>query len=276
MRLHLKGLLFLAAFSLSSGAAAAEDTHQYVECTREPSEADLTAAKAAFQAGNVSFNEADYPRAILYWEDAFRRDCTANPLLLNLARAYELSGQKRQAVIALETFLQREPNSAERAQITRRIEVLKKQIEAEPPPVAPVVAPAASSQPEPAPASGTDATEPAPAGGPSTTMRVLPWVVVGVGGVVTLTGLIIYAGAHKDVNEYKEICGGTQNCPDEAVKPANEASKRETTGQVITGTGLVVLAGGFLWYALTPKTPRATVTPVALPGYTGLVVDGRF
>jgi hypothetical protein len=116
-------------------------------------------------------------------------------------------------------------------------------------------------------------------------MRVLPWVVVGVGGVLTLTGILIYADAHKEVNDYKEICDGTQNCPDEVVEPANAASKRENTGKVITGTGLVVLAGGFLWYALTPKGPRTTaalkaprtsVTPVALPGYTGVVVDGRF
>jgi tetratricopeptide (TPR) repeat protein len=130
MRLHLSGLLALGVLAFP-GAALAEETHAYVECTHEASDTDLTAAKAAFQAGNVSFNEADYPRAILYWEDAFRRDCTAHPLLLNLARAYELNGQKRQAVISLETFIAREPNSGERAQIQRRIEVLKKQLDTE-------------------------------------------------------------------------------------------------------------------------------------------------
>src|SRR5689334_24272421 len=131
MRLHLSGLITAAVLALPGLARAAEETHAYVECTHEASDTDLTAAKAAFQAGNVSFNEADYPRAILYWEDAFRRDCTAHPLLLNLARAYELNGQKQQAVTALETFLEREPNSSESAQIQRRIEVLKKQIDAE-------------------------------------------------------------------------------------------------------------------------------------------------
>jgi tetratricopeptide (TPR) repeat protein len=261
---------------LSGGTALAEETHQYAECTREPSDTDLTAAKAAFQAGNVSFNEADYPRALLYWEDAFRRDCTAHPLLLNLARAYELSGQKRQAVIALETFLQREPNSPERPQITRRIEVLKKQIEAEPPPVAATAAPppTATQAAEPPPAS--TAGEPPPSSGPSTTMKVLPWVVVGVGGVMTLTGILIYSDAHKEVNEYKEICNGTEQCPPGVDGPANEAAKRETTGSVIAISGVVVLGGGLLWYALTPKGKKPPVTPVALPGYTGLVVDGRF
>src|SRR5690349_1430760 len=115
MRLHLSGLLAIGVLAFP-GAALAEETHAYVECTHEASDTDLTAAKAAFQAGNVSFNEADYPRAILYWEDAFRRDCTAHPLLLNLARAYELNGRRRDAVVSLATFLEREPNSTERAQ----------------------------------------------------------------------------------------------------------------------------------------------------------------
>lgn len=275
MRLHLRGLVLCGALALPSGAAAAEETHQYPECTREPSDADLTAAKAAFQAGNVSFNEADYPRALLYWEDAFRRDCTAHPLLLNLARAYELGGQKRQAVIALETFVQREPNTPERAQITRRIEVLKKQIEAEPPPVAAPPTPQPTAAPQPAAPPPNQQPEPTASTGPSTTMKVLPWVVVGVGGVMTLTGVLIYSDAHKDVNDYKEVCDGTRNCPEDIVGPANDAAKRETTGSVVAISGLVVLGGGLLWYALTPKS-SAKVTPVALPGYTGVVVDGRF
>ena len=80
----------------------AAETHPYPACNRQPSEADVQAAKGAFQAGNVSFNERDYDRAILYWEDAFRRDCTATLLLHNLSRAYEGKANLDQAVIALE------------------------------------------------------------------------------------------------------------------------------------------------------------------------------
>ena len=108
MRLVRMSSLVATVLAAPLHAYAAEEPTRYPECTHEASEADLTAAKAAFQAGNVSFNEADYPRAILYWEDAFRRDCTAHPLLLNLARAYELNAQKRKAVVALETYLKRE------------------------------------------------------------------------------------------------------------------------------------------------------------------------
>ena len=126
--------LTTACFLSIGFVAQAEEVKPYPPCTQQASDPDANGAKAAFQAGTVSFNEADYPRAILYWEDAYRRDCTANIILFNLARAYELNGQKRQALLALETFLEREPNSNEKPQIVRRIEVLKKQIEAEPPP----------------------------------------------------------------------------------------------------------------------------------------------
>src|SRR5688572_30062156 len=228
MRLHLSGLLALGMLVLPR-TALAEETHAYVECTHEASDTDLTAAKAAFQAGNVSFNEADYPRAILYWEDAFRRDCTAHPLLLNLARAYELNGQKRQAVISLETFLQREPSSAERPQIQRRIEVLKKQLETErattPVTVPTAATPAEAPAPGPAPQLADNAARPK-------SHQLLPLVVAGVGTAVFVVGGLIYLDAAKKVREFEDDCGAQHNaCPKGYdVNAANAAIKKETTG----------------------------------------------
>jgi tetratricopeptide (TPR) repeat protein len=279
MRFSWIGLWVAAVLSSANVARAVEvETHQYAECGREPSEADVTAAKAAFQAGNVSFNEADYPRALLYWEDAFRRDCTAHALLLNLARAYELDGQRQQAVIALEAFLEREPNTPERAQITRRIEVLSRQIESQRKAV-----PAAASPPDSPPQEQPQVVNEPPAVSPSSSTsarKIVPLAVAGVGGGITVLGLIIYAEAHKNVNDYKKACGGTQNCPKELVEPANEAGKRETTGTLVTIGGAAMLAGGVIWFLLTPSTaPQRTSTlvlPSFAPGFAGVSVDGRF
>src|SRR5688572_28135256 len=157
MRILPTSLTVAMLLSLGLGAQA-EEVKPYPPCAQQASDPDVSGAKAAFQAGTVSFNEADYPRAILYWEDAFRRDCSATSLLFNLARAYELNGQKRQALVALETYLEREPNSSERPQIVRRIEVLKKSIESEPPPAA-SAAPAASAPP---PQQANSQTDPLP------------------------------------------------------------------------------------------------------------------
>src|SRR6478735_7303831 len=156
MRKHLSLWLIGGAVAAVPALAHAEDEPKaYPECVKTPTDAETAAAKGAYQAGNASFDEADYPRAITYWEDAYRRDCTANLLLKNLARAYELYGQKRQAVVALETFLVREPSTADKEQIQRRIEVLKKQIAAEKAPVAttPAAVAATPAQPQPAPVS---------------------------------------------------------------------------------------------------------------------------
>ncbi len=264
-----------------SRAFAAEETHPYAECTHEASDADLTAAKAAFQAGNVSFNEADYPRAILYWEDAFRRDCTAHPLLLNLARAYELNGQKRQAVVSLETFLEREPNSPERAQIQRRIEVLKKQLDSEqapPPPAAP---------PPPGPTQTAPAKPAEQRQGPVNlsehpkSPQVLPLVVAGVGAAVFVVGGLIYLDNANKVKEFEKTCGEEHNmCPrGYDYGPANKAAGRETAGGITSLVGLPILAGGLIWYfvASSPsKSTTAVVTPTVAPGFYGVALNSRF
>src|SRR6478609_160251 len=173
-------------------ASAEEPTKSYPDCGREPTEAEVAAAKGAFQAGNASFNEADYTRAIDYWEDAYRRDCTANPLLLNLARAYELAGRKRQAVVALETFLAREPGSGEKDQINRRIEVLKKKI-AEEDAAAAAAPPPTTTTTTTAPPT-TTTTEPTPDSS-APHRSVGPYITMGAGVVLVAVGGLTYFAA---------------------------------------------------------------------------------
>jgi hypothetical protein len=279
MRLDLKWLLALGALALPATAHGAEETHPYPECTHEASDADLTAAKAAFQAGNVSFNEADYPRAILYWEDAFRRDCNAHPLLLNLARAYELNGQKQQAVVALETYLEREPNSTEHAQIQRRIEVLKKQIDTE------QAAAQAAPPPPPPGAAATAATPQAQAPQPPVlnehpkSKQILPLVVAGVGAATFVVGGLVFLDGAKKVKDYESVCGPNHNqCPPGYdTGPANDAAKKQTTGGVVALVGLPILAGGLIWYFVASAPPKtALVTPAIGPGFYGVAVNSRF
>ena len=285
--MHRLRISLLVATVLGAPVRAyAEAPKEYPECTHQASEADLTAAKAAFQAGNVSFNEADYPRAILYWEDAFRRDCTANALLLNLARAYELNAQKRQAVVALETYLKREQSSEETAQITRRIEVLKKQLDDE-------ARAQAKTAPQPAPEPSAPAAAPLPAAETAPepasegSRPIVPLVVAGVGGVMTLVGAGLYLKAAGDVDEYASHCEDPEtrsDCPDDEVNDANAARQRQIVGGVVAGVGIPVLAGGLIWYFLSPPTstggasaPKlARVSPAVGAEFVGIAIDGRF
>jgi tetratricopeptide (TPR) repeat protein len=279
-------LVMLALLATPAIAYAEEPTKSYPDCGREPTDAEVAAAKGAFQAGNASFNEADYARAIDYWEDAYRRDCTANPLLLNLARAYELAGRKRQAVVSLETFLAREPNSGEKEQINRRIEVLKKKIAEED--AAATASPPTTHGATPLPPPGAaQAPDQSPIPEEKAKRSPWPWVVIGVGGAVTIVGVIGYASANKKLKDATDRCGGDRvNCMDtSAVDDGNKARTDLTTSGVVAGVGVAAVVGGVIWWVVDkkrvdsanqPAVARTRLYPVLGQQLTGLSLTGSF
>jgi hypothetical protein len=289
MRAPVRTSALVIALALAPVSVGAEEqVKQYEDCTREPTEGDIAAAKGAFQAGQGSFNEADYPRAITYWEDALRRDCTANALLLNLARAYELYGQKRQAVVALQTYLKREPNSPQRDQINRRIEVLNNQIAAEQP-----VAQPTATAPTPT-AAPTTVPPPPPVETPTEGKKpLLPLIVAGAGGVVAIVGGVLYLDGTAKVRDYEDKCPLDPKT-DQHVCPlgvdheaGNSAQTQRTIGAGVFIGGVAVAAGGLIWYVLAepqsprtgkrqPAAPRARLAPAVAPGFAGVAFSGRF
>jgi tetratricopeptide (TPR) repeat protein len=278
---NLKSLLAALALLMAPAIAHAEEpTKSYPDCGREPTDGEVAAAKGAFQAGNASFNEADYARAIDYWEDAYRRDCTANPLLLNLARAYELAGRKRQAVVSLETFLAREPNSGEKDQINRRVEVLKKKIAEEDAAAAAAPVPSTGTTTPAGPATGPAAPEPAE----KARRSPWPWVVMGVGGAAFIVGTI---GA---VDNKKKIDAVEAKCPmhqcvggdTESINQGNAARTALNRSVIIMGVGGLAVAGGVVWWFLDKKSvdkasqTATRVAPFVAPQLAGLSVSGAF
>jgi tetratricopeptide (TPR) repeat protein len=279
---NLKSLLAALALLLAPAIAHAEEpTKSYPDCGREPTDGEVAAAKGAFQAGNASFNEADYARAIDYWEDAYRRDCTANPLLLNLARAYELAGRKRQAVVSLETFLSREPNSGEKEQINRRIEVLKKKIAEED----------AAAAVAPAPSVGGATTPAGPTNGPITPEPTdkahrspWPWVVMGVGGAAFIVGTIGAVDAKKTIDNVEAKCPMHQciGGDTESINQGNRARSKLNGSVIIMTMGGVAVAGGVIWWFFDKKSvdkanqTAMRVSPLVAPQLAGLSVSGAF
>jgi hypothetical protein len=279
MRKHLSLWLIGGAVAVAPALAHAEEEPKaYPECIKVPTESETTAAKGLYQAGNTSFDEAVYPDAIRYWEDAYLRDCTANLLLKNLARAYELNGEKRHAVVALETFLVREPNTADKEQLQRRIEVLKKQIAAEKP--VPVAA-------TPGPVAAQPAQPPTPSPEPQGKRSIVPLIVAGAGGAVLIVGVAMYGTAAKDVSHYEDICPnrdcGTGPGAADNREAANNARTRKIWGGVVTGVGAAALAGGLIWYFVQPHRAASSaslrkplVTPEVSPGFAGVALSGAF
>lgn len=260
----------------------AQSTDRYPECAEQPTESDIAAAKGAFQAGQAAFNEADYERAVLYWEDAYRRDCTAHALLLNLARAHELQGDRQSAVFALETFLARKPDVQHRDQIERRIEVLNQQIAEQQaaPTSEPAPAPAAPpppQAPEPEVVHLDAATPDAPAG----RRPVLPLIVGGAGVVIFAVGGILWLDAVSDVNEAEDACGG-RVCPTPELKETgDEARTRWNVTGAVSLAGLGIAAGSAVWYLLSEPEPRARAaqpafSPELSRSYAGVRWSGAF
>jgi hypothetical protein len=188
---------------------------------------------------------------------------------------YELNGQKQQAVVALETFLQREPNTTEKAQINRRIDALKKSLETEPAPVA-SAAPVSSAPPPETTAQPPEQPPPAKSGG----KPIVPLVIAGVGGALFIIGGFSYLGASSDVKEYESHCenpAARTGCPEDEIGPAEDARKRQQTAGVVTLISIPIIAGGVIWYAVTPKSTATTkVTPAIGQNFLGLSVDGKF
>lgn len=306
--LHLRSLrqpaftlLASSCLLFASRAARAEGADvppTYPTCVKEPTEAEETAAKGAFDAGQVSFQEADYDRTILYWEDAFRRDCTAVPLLLNLSRAYELSGKKRSAVNALETYLERRPEAADHAAIEKRIAALQGQIDAEDAKAKPAPAkdpePSAEKEPSSEPAEEKKATS----GG----KPIWPIFLTGGGVVLLGVGIPVAIAGNNDVQSFYETspyfvdpdgdgplsaqCSRESgNCSNDiATAAANEGLQKPIQTRNL-GIGLSVIGGaaaiggaivwGILWSRDDEESNTALV-PVVMPGYTGLSYSGRF
>lgn len=278
-------ILLASAFALATSSAFAEEAPKPIPpCEKTPTEGDVAGAKGAFQAGQASFEEGDYNRAISYWEDAYRRDCTAHALLLNLARAYELNNQKKHAVSALETYLARQPSSPQRDQIARRIEGLNEKIAQD-------ASSPAKTGPTPVggdPTKPDAQTQPGPETDKGGKRPILPLVVAGAGGVLTILGGVLYLGAASDVKDIEDKCGG-RACPPKLAEEGNDARSRQTTWGIVTVGGLAITAGGLAWYFLSKPSgepakaglvqkPKALprVDPVVGRGFAGLAVSGDF
>lgn len=252
-------------------------TLSYPPCSSKPTEGDTAAAKGAFQAGTAAYNEADYDRAATYWEDAFRRDCTASALLLNLARAYESGNKLEYAIVALQTYNERNPDSPQHGQIERRIERLQEQFDAQ---AAAVPVPAArTNQPSPAPKQAPPEDD-ADAGKAS----AWPLVIAISGGAIALLGTGVYFKGKKDTDKYESQCGTDRmSCPSADIEQkANDARQVQQLGGAMIVGGAVIGVGGAVWYYFeTKRAARARESaalhfiPTVGPGYAGVSFDGR-
>lgn len=281
MRSRYQLCFSVAAFcSVSLVAQAADVPTEYPACETPPTQSERKGAQGAFAAGEASFKEADYATAITYWRDAYRRDCTAHALLRNLATAYELSGDRKAAVHALETYLERQPKDPEAGALQRRIENLREQGEPSEEVATQVIEPSSAApggEPEAAPAFSLDA-------GPDSTTasarNFAPWIVAGAGGAATIAGTIVFFSGKSKVSDATEACPDRKCSPDIAEK-GNAGRREQKIGAIVGGVGLAAIAGGLVWGFVfnEPKAEEEVVTgfePQLGPGFAGFNFATKF
>jgi tetratricopeptide (TPR) repeat protein len=264
---------------LSTAPAFAGEVHQYLECNKQPSETEVQGAKGAFQAGMASYGEADYERAILYWEDAFRRDCTATLLLQHLGRAYEGQGNLEQAIVALRTYLLRSPDATDRPQVEKRVDVFEQKLEDE------------RKRNEEKRAQQEEAARRAlapKAPEPTTNQKnlyvnpIIPIAVGSVGLAAAIVGTLIYFPARSDLKKAEDDCPKRNDCPSSVVRAGNDARSKVNWGGAVTITGLLIAGGGTGWYffneSQAPKQKPATASIQPWVGTTsaGVFWQGEF
>ncbi len=261
----------------------------YPTCERRPTADESEVAHNAYLLGKRKYDEADYPSALVYFKDAYKIDCTKHELLLILSNTFEREGDKPEAVNALEVYLKRVPNAPDAEVQTKRIANLAAQISQQP-----KAGPAAPS-PSPPTVVGPPAERAPQAAHPKPSAHsVVPWLVVGGGGVLLVTGIVVLAVGAGKVSEVKSACpappgGDIGVCPANSVFnqfSAQEQDKQgkalETVGVIVGGLGVAAIAGGLVWHFIEKPADREASSarlhfqPSLAPGYAGAAFGARF
>lgn len=266
-------------------AQAAGAPVEYPVCKSSPTQSERKGAQGAFAAGEASFKEADYATAIVYWHDAYRRDCTAHALLRNLATAYELMGDRAAAIHALETFLARQPKDPEASAIQRRIDNLKEQLAPAPAQAPAPVETSSALMPRPVraenepPAAESPASEADTLASPGERKSITPWLVAGAGGAATIAGTIVFLGGKSKVDEADAACP-TRKCSSDIAEKGNSGRNQQTIGVIVGGVGLAAVAGGVVWGLMfnkaKPSESATALSPRVGPGFAGFDFATRF
>jgi tetratricopeptide (TPR) repeat protein len=267
----------LAVAALLAALPATGEQPKFPECTHKPSDADIEGAKGAHKAAAQFFDRGDYDRAIQYWMDSYNFDCTRPALLLNIANAYEKKGDREAAVMTLEAYLVRAPNAPDAKTLSEKVANLRAQMR----PTPATSGSAATPVPPPsASATGSGAQPPPPKTDDGDT-NLVPWIIVGVGGVVMIGGGILVPVGLGAVSDAEAACPDRKSCEDQAVvDQGNNGRTQATLGGVALGVGAAAVAGGLVWALVfddhDAKSGRVHVTPIASPGEAGVTARVTF
>jgi hypothetical protein len=238
---------------LSASALAQSETESVATedgCAESRSAQDPEAARVAFRAGQTAFSEGAYGRAVELWNQAYRDDCTAHALLLNLAMAQELLGRPEDAIHTLTLFNRRSPTSPYVEANTKRIQRLERS--------------ATEQRRDRARRERLDLTPVnRPAAAEADPGISLPLAVTVAGGAVAIVGAALFVEGRLSAGSADERCGSRDACTRvDGLVDGERARSRAEMGGWLGTAGLVTAAGGLVWHFLSqPARPLDQANP---------------
>lgn len=252
------GLAATAALALAPDAVAqAPIPTQLARCPDGQTPKDPEAARVSFRAGQTAFSEGAYARSVELWEQAYRDDCTAHALLLNLAMAQELLGRPHDAIRTLKLFDSRSPGSPYVEANAKRIQRLER---------------SAGEQEHDRSRREQNLWTPVtrPAAQDNELKLPVPLVVSVAGGAVAVVGAVLFFEGRASASSAEDRCGASREActSSQSLAEGERARARAQVGGWMAGAGAVTLAGGLVWHLVTqpsrPLDQRASASGVAV------------
>jgi len=269
---HFRVFATCCCLAAIGGVAAAASSAHAAELSKSEKEAESVAKMAARR-----FKEGQHEIAARLYQKAFNMNKRPN-LLFNAGRAFEMAGNRDEAIRVFKLYLDIEPDVAGREDATARLNVL---LEAQRAEQKAATNPPAGTTPDggqPATAGPTVAAE---VKAPDEPSRWPSRIVLGVGAAAAVGGVALMVKAWLNASSLAD---------DLATKDANgrisgvtqvDARDRETaarhlwtTGAVVGGVGLVTAGVGAWMSSRLPATSQASWHVV--PAGEGLAVCGAF
>src|SRR3984957_11375577 len=243
MRSIRKPLLVIAFLgSLVAVPALAQQPASYPPAcdASKVSKADVDRAHTVYLSGKQYLDESNYDKAISYFDDAYSIDCSVHGILPIIATAYERKGDKAEAVRALEEYLRRVPNAADREHVERRIKNLNDQLSHEAQPASSASASSAAaasaapttSAPEPSAAQTAPAASASPPEDQPRKASPGPWIVTGIGGAAIIGGVVLYIVGSGDVSSAANACPTRKLCAPSVASQGNDGRTLKAVGVV--------------------------------------------
>jgi tetratricopeptide (TPR) repeat protein len=247
---------WLRALALSL-VCAAPITLPVTPCSAQPAaspEALDAEARSLFEAGRTAYRDARYEDALGYYRRSY--ELSHRPeLLYNIGQCEDRLRHDAEAIEAFEAFLAALPDAPQRAEVTVRLDILRRTVETTETETTEGIE--VVETPAPVDASGSDP---------------VPWIVLGVGGGLAAVGVALLIAGYVQIGDVE----GARNVPFSSVSGAYDAAPILTgTGWAAVGVGVALAGIGSVWVlsggsSSTSSNARLRLNP------TGITLSGSF